>query len=193
MIAGAVKEWARALAQVVAVGLGRTGITPNMLTVVGLALNVAVAVVLAAGYLTIGGALLLVAGAFDMLDGALAKATNQTTLFGAFLDSTLDRYSEIVVFFGLLLYLQATGQTLEAGLVYAAAVGSLLVSYARARAEALGFNCEVGMLARPERVIVLAAGLLVGYPAVALWVLAVMTNITAMQRILHVWRLYNRS
>lgn len=193
MIAGAVKEWARALAHVVAVGLGRTGITPNMLTVVGLALNVAVAAVLAAGYLTAGGALLLVAGAFDMLDGALAKATNQTTLFGAFLDSTLDRYSEIVVFFGLLLYLQATGQTLEAGLVYAAAVGSLLVSYARARAEALGFDCEVGVLARPERIIVLAAGLLLGYPAVALWVLAVMTNVTAVQRILHVWRLYNRS
>ena len=191
MITPAIQARARAVAQVVAAGLGRTGITPNMLTVIGLALNIGVAVVLAGGYLTAGGALLLAAGAFDMLDGALAKVTNQATRFGAFLDSTLDRYSELVVFFGLLLHLQATGQMLAAALVYAAAAGSVLVSYARARAEALGFDCEVGVLARPERIILLAAGLLLQPHGtmVALWVLAVMTNVTAVQRIVHVWRL----
>jgi CDP-diacylglycerol--glycerol-3-phosphate 3-phosphatidyltransferase len=183
----------RALSLLLAGGLSRTGITPNALTVVGLALNFVVAGVLASGSLVAGGVLLLAAGVFDMLDGALAKVTNQMTRFGAFLDSTLDRYSEIVVFFGLLIHLQANGLQVETALVYAAAAGSLLVSYARARAEALGFDCEVGLLARPERVIVLAAGLLLGYPAVALWVLALMTNVTAVQRIVHVWRLQRGS
>jgi CDP-diacylglycerol--glycerol-3-phosphate 3-phosphatidyltransferase len=184
----AVKERARAVARTVAVAIGRTGITPNGLTIIGLVLNVVVAAVLAAGYLTIGGVLLLAAGAFDMLDGALARTTGQMTKFGAFLDSTLDRYSELIVFGGLLLHFQASGLLMEAALVFAAAAGSVMVSYARARAEALGFDCEVGWLPRPERILVLAAGLLLGYPAVALGVLAVFTNFTAVQRIVHVWR-----
>jgi CDP-diacylglycerol--glycerol-3-phosphate 3-phosphatidyltransferase len=111
------------------------------------------------------------------------------TKFGAFLDSTLDRYSELIVFGGLLLHFQASGLLMESALVFAAAAGSVMVSYARARAEALGFDCEVGWLPRPERILLLAAGLLLGYPAVALWVLAVLTNVTAVQRIIHVWRL----
>jgi CDP-diacylglycerol--glycerol-3-phosphate 3-phosphatidyltransferase len=185
----AVKERARTVARTVAVGIGRTGVTPNALTIIGLLLNIGVAAVLAAGYLTIGGVLLLAAGAFDMLDGALARSTGQVTKFGAFFDSTLDRYSELIVFGGLLLYMQASGLLVESALIYAAAAGSVMVSYARARAEALGFNCEVGWLPRPERILVLAAGLVLGYPAVALWVLAVLTNITAVQRIIHVWRL----
>jgi CDP-diacylglycerol---glycerol-3-phosphate 3-phosphatidyltransferase len=189
MIWPVVKERARLVARVVAVGLSRTGITPNGLTIVGLALNVGVAAVLASGQLLLGGVLLLVAGLFDMLDGALAKATNQATKFGAFLDSTLDRYSELVVFFGLLLAFQAAGQLLEVALIYVAAAGSLLVSYARARAESLGFDCEVGLLARPERILLLAAGLILGYPLIVLWVLAVLTNVTAVHRIVHVWRL----
>ncbi|MCC6625834.1 MAG: CDP-alcohol phosphatidyltransferase family protein [Chloroflexi bacterium] len=186
-----VKEQARSLARTLAVGLARTGISPNGLTVIGLLLNVAVAAVLASGHLAAGGALLLLAGAFDMLDGALARATNQTSKFGAFFDSTLDRYSELVVFFGLLLHLQATGFLTEAALVYAAAAGSVLVSYARARAEALGFDCEVGLLGRPERILVLAAGLLFGEVALlgVLWLLAILTNATAVQRMVHVWRL----
>lgn len=186
---GIMKNQARQIARLAATMLSRTGITPNALTVIGLVLNIGVAVVLASGNLLIGGLFLLVAGLFDMLDGALAKATNQSTKFGAFLDSTLDRYSEIVVFFGLLLHLQLSGDWLGTALVYAAAAGSVLVSYARARAEALGFDCEVGLLARPERILVLAAGLILGYPIVALWILAVMTNVTAIQRIVHVWRL----
>jgi CDP-diacylglycerol--glycerol-3-phosphate 3-phosphatidyltransferase len=189
MIWAVTKERARTVARTVAVGIGRTGVTPNALTVIGLVLNVVVAAVLAAGYLAVGGALLLAAGAFDMLDGALARSTGQMTKFGAFLDSTLDRYSELIVFGGLLLHFQASGLLVEATLVFAAAAGSVMVSYARARAEALGFNCEVGWLPRPERILLLAAGLLLGYPAVALWVLAVLTNVTAVQRIFHVWRL----
>jgi phosphatidylglycerophosphate synthase len=189
MIWVAVKEQARTVARSVAVGIGRTGVTPNGLTIIGLLLNVVVAAVLAAGFLTAGGALLLAAGAFDLLDGALARTTGQMTKFGAFLDSTLDRYSELIVFGGLLLHVQASGLLVEAALVYAAAAGSVMVSYARARAEALGFDCEVGWLPRPERILLLAAGLLLGYPAVALWVLAVLTNVTAVQRIVHVWRL----
>src|SRR5262245_5419641 len=128
-----VKERARAVARTVAVGIGRTGVTPNALTIIGLGLNVVVAAVLAAGYLTAGGALLLAAGAFDMLDGALARSTGQITKFGAFLDSTLDRYSELIVFGGLLLHLQSSGLLVESALVFAAAAGSVMVSYARAR------------------------------------------------------------
>jgi CDP-diacylglycerol--glycerol-3-phosphate 3-phosphatidyltransferase len=187
----AIKQQARSLATSLALGLGRTGITPNGLTVIGLLLNVAVAIMLAGGHLMLGGVMLLFAGAFDMLDGALARATNQTTKFGAFFDSTLDRYSELIVLFGLLVVLQASGRLTEAALVYAAAAGSVLVSYARARAEALGFDCEVGLLGRPERIIVLAAGLIFGDQAllIALWLLAILTNVTAVQRIVHVWRL----
>jgi CDP-diacylglycerol--glycerol-3-phosphate 3-phosphatidyltransferase len=184
-----VKEGVRRLAYRLAAGLAGTGITPNMVTVLGLALNAGDQVAGRQHHRDAGGVLLLGAGLFDMLDGALAKATGQTTRFGAFLDSTLDRYSELIVFFGLLIHLQAVGDGVGVALVYAAAAGSVLVSYARARAEALGFDCEVGLLPRPERILVLAAGLAAGYPVVVLWALAILTNVTAVQRIIHVWRL----
>lgn len=193
MITATVKEFARSLARTVALVLARTGITPNGLTIIGLLLNVLVAAVLAAGHLLPGGLLLILAGLFDMLDGALAKATGQASKFGAFLDSTLDRYSEIIVFFGLLLHLQRVDDQLLVALIYAAAVGSLLVSYARARAESLGYDAEVGLLARPERIILLAAGLALGHLPIVLWVLAVLTNVTAAHRIIHVWRLHRDS
>jgi CDP-diacylglycerol--glycerol-3-phosphate 3-phosphatidyltransferase len=175
---------------VVGRGLARLGLTPNMLTIIGLLLNAGVAVVIATGHPGWGGALLLVASAFDMLDGAVARATDTITRFGGFLDSTLDRYSEAVVFGGLLIYLLGTGDAeLGALLVFVSAVGSLLISYARARAEAAGYSASVGLVARPERVILLAVCLLLGRPLWALWVLAITTHLTALTRIVHVWRL----
>jgi CDP-diacylglycerol--glycerol-3-phosphate 3-phosphatidyltransferase len=169
--------------------LAKVGFTPNLLTVIGVLLNLGVAAVIASGHPQLGGFLLLIASAFDMLDGAVARATGLTSDFGGFLDSTLDRYSEALVNGGILIYLLDTRDA-DAGaiLVFVAAVGALLISYARARAEAAGYKASVGLVARPERVILLALGLLIGKPIWALWILAVATHLTALTRIVHVWR-----
>jgi CDP-diacylglycerol--glycerol-3-phosphate 3-phosphatidyltransferase len=169
--------------------LARIGFTPNLLTVIGVVLNLGVAIVIATGHPMIGGFLLLVASAFDMLDGAVARATGLTSPFGGFLDSTLDRYSEALVFGGVLIYLLDTDDA-ERGaiLTFIATVGALLISYARARAEAAGYKASVGLVARPERVILLALCLIIKQPLWALWILAIATHLTALTRIVHVWR-----
>ena len=189
MISNLVKDGVRRRMDAVGAALARTGLTPDMASVLGLVVNGAVAVVLATGRLGLGGLLLLIAAPFDMIDGALARATGKGSPYGAFLDSNLDRYSEVLLFFGLLWHVQhdPTHATARMLLIYACATGSLLVSYARARAEALGFDNEVGILARPERVVGLGAFLLFGWTDVILWLLAVLTYITAVQRLLHVW------
>ena len=164
--------------------LVRLGITPNMLTVAGFGLAMLTAVVLGAGYLRWGGLLVIFAAFFDTLDGAVAKNTGQTSRFGAFLDSTLDRYSESVIFLGLAVHYSGSAATrMELILVFLSIVGSFMVSYARARAEALNFDCKVGLLQRPERIILLALGLLSGWMLVVLSILAILTNFTALQRI----------
>jgi CDP-diacylglycerol---glycerol-3-phosphate 3-phosphatidyltransferase len=128
-----------------------------------------------------------------MIDGAVARATGTTSRLGGFLDSTLDRYSEVVVYVGVLIYLLGTDDAeLGAVLVLLSATGALLISYARARAEAAGYNATVGLAARTERVILLALCLVLGRPLWALWVLAAVTHLTALTRILHVWRLAQR-
>jgi CDP-diacylglycerol--glycerol-3-phosphate 3-phosphatidyltransferase len=170
--------------------LARLGLTPNALTAIGLVLNIVVAVIIASGNLAAGGVLLLVASGFDMLDGAVARASGTITKFGGFLDSTIDRYSEVVVFAGLLVYLLGTEDyRIGSLLVFAATTGSLLISYARARAEAAGYKAAVGLLARPERVFLLAIGLLFGQLIPALWLLAIGTHLTVLTRMIHVWHL----
>ena len=170
------------------------GITPNSITVVGFLLNVLTAAVIATGRLSTGGALLLFSAAFDMLDGAMARVTDQQSRFGAFLDSVLDRYSESVILLGLLYVEVKLNHIGTAVLVYAVAVGSIMISYARARAEGLGLNAKVGFAPRPERVLILGAGLVFPGPAtgttvvIALWILAVLTHFTAVQRLVYVWR-----
>ena len=188
MLTGIFKGWARRVAEPVALALGSLGLTPNILTIIGFALSVAVAMVLWLGHLNIGGLLILVVSAFDMLDGALARATRQATRFGAFLDSTLDRYSEAALFTGLLMFFVGRGDLLASLLAIVSLVGSLMVSYTRARAEGLGLSCEVGLLARPERIIILGVGLIFGLAVPALAVVAVLANFTAGQRVVHVWR-----
>lgn len=173
--------------------IARTGLTPNQLTLIGLLLNVIVAVVIATGEYRLGGVLLLVASAFDMLDGAVARATGAISRVGGFLDSTLDRYSEIVVYLGVLIYLLDTDDARTASvLIVVASSGALMISYARARAEAIGYTAAVGIAARPERVVLLALFLIVGWTIWALWLLAIVTHITAITRIVHVWRLAAR-
>jgi CDP-diacylglycerol---glycerol-3-phosphate 3-phosphatidyltransferase len=183
-----VKSEVRRQAVPVGRALGRLGISPNFLTTLGCLLNFAVAGVIALGYSQVGGLLVLVVGAFDTLDGALARATGKTTRFGAFLDSTLDRYSEAAIFLGILAEAASRGDMTIVLLSYGAAVGSLMVSYARARAEGLGLRGDVGWLQRPERIILLALGLILGLTQPVLWVLAILTNFTAIQRILYVRR-----
>jgi phosphatidylglycerophosphate synthase len=181
--------------------LAQLGITPNTLTLAGLLLSAITAGVIAQGYLLVGGLLVLFAGIFDMFDGALARARNASTIFGAFLDSTLDRYSESIILFGLFWYaLQA--KTLHENLwpfhneqfwmlssIYIAVVGSLMVSYAKARAEGLGLECKTGLLARPERVVILAIGLITGTAIWAVLLLAIFSNVTAVERVMHIWRI----
>ncbi|MCL0065078.1 CDP-alcohol phosphatidyltransferase family protein [Dehalococcoidia bacterium] len=173
--------------------IARTGISPNALTITGFLLNALVAGVLAGGYLFLGGFLVLFAGWFDMLDGALARISGKSTRFGTLLDSTVDRFSEAVVFLGLLVFYLAQGATLEILLIYFTIVGSIMVSYVRARAEGLGLRSEVGLFTRPERVILLALGLLPSRISpvallVVLWILAVGTMITVLHRLIHTWR-----
>jgi CDP-diacylglycerol---glycerol-3-phosphate 3-phosphatidyltransferase len=170
--------------------LSRLGLTPNSLTLIGLLLNVAVALVLAAGQLVLGGVLFLLANAFDTLDGTMARITGKVTRFGAFFDSTLDRYAEAVVYLGLSAWLFSEGDGLSLLAAYLAIIGSLMVSYTRARAEGLGLSGEVGWLPRPERIVLLSLGLLL-HPYLlspVLWILAVLTNVTSAQRMLHVKR-----
>ena len=172
--------------------LAKTPITPSVITWLGFLLAVGAAVFIVTGHLFTAGWVVLVAGFFDMLDGALARYTNRATRFGAMLDSTLDRLSEAVVLLGILM-LYARGQlAAEVLLVGVVLVGSLLVSYIRARAEAIGLQAGMGLFTRPERVVVLALGLLLNQIpyalVVALGVVAVFSFITVGQRLLYVWQ-----
>src|SRR5215472_16460344 len=151
-----IQQYARRIAEVIVSPLAAIGMTPNMATLLGLLLNAVAAGIIASGSLRVGGIMLLVAGLFDMVDGALARVRNQRTTFGAFFDSTLDRYSEGLELLGVILFaltLPATPQgTWIVALAYISALSSLMVSYARARAESLGLDGKTGLMARPERV-----------------------------------------
>ena len=198
MITQRLQGWARGLARKVAqVFTGLPFITPNVLTLFGFVLNAIVAYLLATQHLVWGGVMMLFAGLFDMLDGALAKITNQVTDFGGFLNSVVDRYSEAVILFGMLLYYYQEPNNrglVEIVLLYTILVGSMMISYARSRAGMLGIANEVGLLARPERIILLGIGLLA--PTILLdpilWILAIGTQITAIQRIFYVYQVTHR-
>jgi CDP-diacylglycerol---glycerol-3-phosphate 3-phosphatidyltransferase len=186
------ETWVRRKAEALMSAIGRVPLTPNQVTVVGVILTFIASGLVAFGQLRSAGVVLIFAGTCDILDGALARSTNASYPYGAFLDSTLDRYAEGAVYLGLAAYFVAAGGPLERWLVLAtlaALAGSFLVSYVRARAQSLGFTCESGLFARPERVVVTVVGLIFGgwvlYGVVFL--LAVLTNLTALQRIREVW------
>jgi len=149
------------------------------------------AYVIATGHFLLGGVLVLVSGLFDILDGALARLTRKSTKWGAILDSIVDRIAEAAILFGLLVWYirdTAQGNILEIMLVYAVLVGSFLISYIRARAEGLGWQCQVGLFTRAERVIVLVIGLLINQIFIALCILAAFVFITVVQRLVHLWK-----
>ncbi len=167
--------------------LARTSITPSIITCFGFLLAVGAAALIVTGHLFAAGFVVLFAGFFDMLDGALARYTNQTTCFGAVLDSILDRLSEAVLLVGILLYV-SDQSSVAVLLVFLALFGSLLVSYIRARAEALDLECQVGLFTRAERVIVLALGLLLNQIVIALAIIVVFSFFTFGQRLIYVWQ-----
>jgi CDP-diacylglycerol---glycerol-3-phosphate 3-phosphatidyltransferase len=186
------EAWVRRHAEALIAALGRTPLTPNQVTVVGLALTFFASGLAAFGQLRWAGVVLIFAGTADILDGALARMTKASYPYGAFLDSTLDRYSEGAVYLGLAAYFVTVGGPLQRWLVLAtmaALAGSFLVSYVRARAQSLGFTCKSGLFQRPERVVVTVIGLILGGPVLygVVFLLAVVTNITALQRIREVW------
>jgi CDP-diacylglycerol---glycerol-3-phosphate 3-phosphatidyltransferase len=172
----------------IALFLNRIGLMPNTMTVLGLAGNTLGAYFLARGQMTLGGILILLMGPIDALDGTMARLRGEPTDFGAFVDSVTDRYSELVIFGGLLYFYLQQDNWLMVVLAYLAAAGSVLVSYTRARAQSLGVETKVGILTRVERYLVLAPALIFNIPHIALWILAVLANLTALQRILDVRR-----
>ena len=178
----------------VALFLGRMGLTPNLVTIIGLLIAVAAAYLIGVGQWWVGGLVALFAGIFDMFDGALARNTGRASDFGALLDSTIDRVSEAVVLLGVLAYYLTSDNDWGAMLVYGALVGSIMVSYMRARSEGLGIECKVGVMQRPERVALTGLGLIVAHwiPVVMLIVLGViatLTTVTAIHRLFHTWRM----
>lgn len=187
-------------------GMIRVGITPNMITTIGLLGNVAAAVLLLYGgvecpgdlsYVGWGGSIILFSGLFDMMDGRVARLSGQSSVFGALYDSVLDRYSELITLFGISYWLILSGYLWGSVLTFLALMGSLMVSYVRARAEGLDIECKVGLMQRPERVVVTAvacilAGVLQGKDfdstlivVGAMALIALLANLTAVWRILH--------
>ncbi|MCD4690790.1 CDP-alcohol phosphatidyltransferase family protein [bacterium] len=185
---------ARELLDPVARFVADIGISPTAISIVGFGISTIAGVALACGHFLAAGLLVLVAGICDMADGAVARAGERATSTGAFLDSTLDRYSELVVLLGALVYYMtaASGapEPLTAAIVFVGLGGSFLVSYTRARAEAIGVDCQVGFAERPERLVLIIIGALLGPTVfrVAIWILAILSHITAAQRIRHVVR-----
>lgn len=179
-------------------GLALTRISPNFLTFIGLVINIVAAIFFgyARGdehwrYFFYAGLVIIGAGVFDMVDGRVARATNQVTIFGAFFDSVIDRYSDVALFFGLLVYYARAERFFYVGLVAFVMVSSVMVSYTRARAESLIGQCKVGFMERPERIVLVIIGALFerwGAMAPVLWVLALISTITVIHRIAYTYQ-----
>ncbi len=180
-----VRQWSDPVGR----ALFRLHLRPNHLTVIGLVVSFFAAAGFIAGHLRWAGCLLLLAGLCDLLDGALARVSGQVTAFGAFLDSVIDRYSDLIVLLGIVVLFARTPNARGALVAMAGLVGSVMVSYTKARAESIGIECNVGFMERPERMICLVAGAILGLLEPALWVLAVLSNVTALQRILFTRRM----
>jgi CDP-diacylglycerol---glycerol-3-phosphate 3-phosphatidyltransferase len=168
--------------------IAATGINPNVLTFFGMVVNFWAAVDFSIGLFEWGASLIFLAGFLDMLDGQVARRGKRVTAFGGFLDSTLDRYSDMALYMGLLVFYARHGRTSYVVLAAAATAGSVMVSYARARAECLIPTCKVGFMERPERVVLLILGGLLDRMAPALWVIAVVSTITVIHRIVYTWQ-----
>jgi CDP-diacylglycerol--glycerol-3-phosphate 3-phosphatidyltransferase len=171
----------------IAAFLNRLGIHPNTLTLLGLFGNIIGAFFLSQGKFLVGGLIILAMGPIDALDGTMARLRGEPSDFGGFVDSVSDRYSELLIFGGLLVHYLNNSEVLLAALTFVAAAGSVMVSYNRARAEGLGFEAKVGILTRVERFVILVPSLVLGVPFLGIGIVAVFANLTAFQRIHSVW------
>ncbi len=161
---------------------------PNLLTAVGLAINIVAAILFGKGSFRAAGLVVLGAGLFDMMDGRVARASNTATSFGAFFDSVVDRYSDMALYMGLLVYYARVGRFLYLVLVALVMAGSVMISYTRARAESLIPSCKVGFLERPERIVLIIIGAFWDRMGPVLWIIAVLSNITVVHRCIYTWR-----
>ncbi|MBV6396291.1 MAG: CDP-diacylglycerol--inositol 3-phosphatidyltransferase [Anaerolineales bacterium] len=180
------RVWFKWAIEPLAAFFNRIGLTPNAMTLLGLSGNFAGAYFVLRGEMTLGGLFMLVSTPFDALDGAMARLRGEANDWGAFVDSVTDRYGELAILGALLYYFSSSGDSLSSVVTFAAAAGTILVSYVKARAEAVGFEAKVGLLSRVERYLVLAPALALNQPRLAIWILAVFANYTALQRIFHV-------
>ncbi len=169
--------------------LFRARVRPNHLTVLGLGVSIAAAYVFSVGRLRWGAALLAVAGLFDFFDGAVARLAGSDSDYGAFLDSVVDRYSDLAVLLGILVFYEQAADTLGAVLTMATIAGTVMVSYTKARAQSIGVRCEIGIMERPERLIALIAGATFHLLTPIMALLALLTNLTAIQRIVYTRRI----
>ena len=169
-------------------GLALSRIHPNVLTFLGLLVNGVAAALLASGRFLAAGVVIMVAGLFDMVDGRVARETNRVTRFGGFFDSVLDRYSDLVLLMGLLVYYASINRFFYVVLTAVVMTGSVMVSYTRARAECAIPRCKVGFMERPERLVLFIIGALTGRMAQVLWVIAVLSNLTVAHRMIYTWQ-----
>ncbi|MFH1068649.1 MAG: CDP-alcohol phosphatidyltransferase family protein [Candidatus Glassbacteria bacterium] len=167
----------------------RHSVHPNLLTMIGFFITVGAALAFATDNVQWAGAILLFSGTFDIIDGKVARATGLESKFGSFFDSTMDRLSDMIIFLGLLYLYLSQNDTKMVWVIMLAVIGSLMVSYARSKAEALGIDCSVGLFQRPERVVYLGFGGILGHVVLygVVWFLAIVSNLTVIQRVIHVY------
>jgi phosphatidylglycerophosphate synthase len=191
MFQARLRKWSGYVLQPIAKAIASVGISANTLTITGLVFGIGAGICIALGYLKLAGVLILIGGSFDMIDGAVARASNKNTPFGALLDSVVDRYSEGIIFIGLAIYCSKSSMIDGLALTCLGLISSFLVSYVRARAEGLQIECKVGLMQRPERVILLSIAVLfrdfsivnVSILILVLWVMVIFSHITVIQRV----------
>ena len=188
MLSQTIGRICRAILNLMVRGLSLLGISPNLLTLVGFLITLLAAWFLAQGRFFDAGIVIIFSGIFDMLDGRVARVTQSETPFGAFFDSVLDRYSDMALFLGLLIHYARAEQMTYLVLSGIVMIGAVMTSYTRARAESLIERCKVGFMERPERMVLIIIGALSGKMAPVLWVMAVMSNLTVIHRIVYTWK-----
>lgn len=188
MITYQIGEAGRHIHDAIVRAFAASGVNPNLLTFIGFAINLVAAYLFAYGYFRWAGATIILAGIFDLTDGPVARLTGRVTGFGGFFDSVLDRYSDLCLLIGLLVFYGRIGRFWYVTLVAGAMIGSVMTSYARARAENLIPSCKVGFLERPERIVLIIIGAMFDRMAPVLWVIVVLSNLTVIHRLLHTYQ-----
>ncbi len=188
MLSKTIGKICRAILDLMVKGISLLGVNPNLLTFVGFLITLLAAFYLAEGKFLHAGIVIIFSGIFDMLDGRVARVTNNVTKFGAFFDSVLDRYSDMALFLGLIIHYARVQQITYLVLAGIVMMGAVMTSYTRARAESLIPLCKVGFMERPERLVLIIIGALFNKMAPVLWVMAVLSNLTVAHRIVHTWK-----